>query len=364
MGNWHCVPSSCAEVVYQEYEPPKIRWRYGNEPWQEIIGADDYSIAQKQQYETSNNYNYTFKAKARCSTSSPPPGVAPNVPRNFVADQEIVVYTIGTYQGPIYDVKKIINANNVNLNITYLQRSDGNATVANCAERTIEQILRTDSPSSSSTVRVKSVSGSYNEPVVYGDIYDIQFIPTTTPPRACIVGVVDQCTFKVFKNGQIVHQETRSVCPEVEKISCRLSNVRQSIRIDKVPYLNRVEVIPWAYDVRFGLLADSDNYGLLLSKKPIPSNALNIYNNSVTSIIPNDFISITNTPESGFNLIQQIESAPGCPPPEFEVICDCQCQTCPDGTCPIECHGHICCYNDYGVSIKEIPIEDYCGGTT
>lgn len=43
MGNFHCIPSSCAEVNYREYEASKIRWRYGNEPWQQIIGADDYS---------------------------------------------------------------------------------------------------------------------------------------------------------------------------------------------------------------------------------------------------------------------------------------------------------------------------------
>jgi len=45
MGNFHCIPSGCAEVVYQEYEPPKVRWRYGVEPWQEIEG-DDYSLTQ------------------------------------------------------------------------------------------------------------------------------------------------------------------------------------------------------------------------------------------------------------------------------------------------------------------------------
>jgi hypothetical protein len=48
MGNWHCVPSSCAEVVYQEYLPPVVRWRYPGENWQEIE-ADDYSLAQIQQ---------------------------------------------------------------------------------------------------------------------------------------------------------------------------------------------------------------------------------------------------------------------------------------------------------------------------
>ncbi|MEO0011840.1 MAG: hypothetical protein RLZZ535_229, partial [Cyanobacteriota bacterium] len=26
------------------------------------------------------------------------------------------------------------------------------------------------------------------------------------------------CTFKIFKNNQVVHTETRSVCPEIEKL--------------------------------------------------------------------------------------------------------------------------------------------------
>ena len=62
--------------------------------------------------------------------------------------------------------------------------------------------------------------------------------------------------------------------------------------------------------------------------------------------------------------IAQISSAPNCPPPEYTVICDCaMCESCPDGTCPVECNGHICCYDTTtGVAVKEIPIDEYCGG--
>ena len=45
MGNWHCIPSSCAEVVYQEYLPPVVRWRYPDEDWQEIK-ADNFTLSQ------------------------------------------------------------------------------------------------------------------------------------------------------------------------------------------------------------------------------------------------------------------------------------------------------------------------------
>lgn len=363
MGNWHCVPSGCSEVVYQEYLPPSIRYRYPGEAWQEIIGATDYSVKADWQYETTNNFNYTFTAKARCSTSSPPPGVAPNVPRAFVTGQEIELFTVGALPGPIYGAEKTIvdGGLNVNINITYLSRTGGNLTVANCAKRTIDQTLYTKSATGSS-VRVKNVAGSYSEPVVYGDIYDIKFTATTTPPRACIVAVNNSCVFKVTKNGNIIHQETRSVCPEVEKLPCRLSDQIKTIEIEKLPWLQRVEVVDYFYDVRWGGLIDSDNYGLLLSKGKIPDQCLNIYKNSITSIIPNDFISITNTPENGFDLIAQICSAPGCLPPQYQVICDCECQSCPDGTHPITCVSSVCCYGSDGKVVQEIPIDNYCGG--
>ena len=46
MVNFHCIPESCVKVVlvYREYKPPVVRWRYSeSEPWQEIDG-DNYAI--------------------------------------------------------------------------------------------------------------------------------------------------------------------------------------------------------------------------------------------------------------------------------------------------------------------------------
>jgi hypothetical protein len=167
------------------------------------------------------------------------------------------------------------------------------------------------------------------------------------------------CIFKVFKNGAIVHTETRTVCPEVEKIPCKLSDINHSIEIKKLPYLEKVEVVPYAYSAYKlpGVTAP------IVQADKIPAECLNIYNNAIYVIPPSGIGIYSNaTPFDSF--VAQICSAPGCPPPEYQVICDCQCQTCPGDTCPIECGDRICCYNDYGVSVQSIPKSDYCGGAS
>ncbi|NJL53497.1 MAG: hypothetical protein HC930_17425 [Hydrococcus sp. SU_1_0] len=174
-------------------------------------------------------------------------------------------------------------------------------------------------------------------------------------------GLPDNCgdwTFTITKNGKSVHQESRSVKPEVQKIPCQLSDVSKQIEIEKFPYLERVEVIPWAYQ----------NFGANVYRNNIPSNCLNIYKGHTTAIIPLPGGIPTPSNSSidqdySYGFITQICSAPGCPPPEYDVICDCNnCESCPGDTCGIECNGVICCYNDYGTSIKEIAKSNYCGG--
>lgn len=60
MGNWHCIPSSCARVVYYEYLPPVVRWRYEGENWNEIE-ADDYAIEQLPGQCEGINYRMFFQ---------------------------------------------------------------------------------------------------------------------------------------------------------------------------------------------------------------------------------------------------------------------------------------------------------------
>lgn len=354
MGNFHCVSSNCATVHYREYLPPKIRWRYGSEPWQEIL-ADDYSAQQVFKYDTTSNFNYTFTAKARCKTSSPPPDAAPNVPRNYVSGQIIEVTTIGLWSGGIYSVETVVS-NNINLDIllTYLERTGGNLTIADCAPRTIQLIPHHNGK------RLKTVEGSYSEPVVHNELFDIKFIPSPTSfPRNCINTIVNNCTFKVFKNGQTVYQEVRPTCPEVQKIPCQLSPIEKQIKIEKTPYLERIEVKNHALELKF--LPPSNT--AILESIPIPPECLSIYKTYV--LVPPTFASGTYPGELtwAYEYIGQICSAPGCPSPEYQVICDCNnCDSCPSDTCPVECGGQICCYGKNGISVKSIQLNNYCGG--
>ncbi|MGL5940818.1 MAG: hypothetical protein ACRC2S_10570 [Waterburya sp.] len=190
-------------------------WQFPGEVVNKITGVDNYSVVSNWQYGTTPGFNYTFRAKAKCSGSSPPEGVAPSIPRSFVAGQEITVFTTGTWSGSILGFEKFVNGSNVNGKISYTERTGGNSNAANCAPRTIEVILSTLSPQSTGTVRLKTVPGSYNEPYVTGDIYDVEFIPTTTPPKSCINGIVNTCTLTFYKNGVEVLKKTKAVCPEV-----------------------------------------------------------------------------------------------------------------------------------------------------
>jgi hypothetical protein len=311
MGNWHCISSSCATVHYREYLGGKIRWRYGSEAWQEIVG-DDYTIVTKFS-DFKGGQCPEERYQAYCS----------------IGNQRLV----GTQlNGKITSIECYKFPGNFYLNRTYYIRLTNHL-----------------GQQSSFSLITANYEGNFSK----------ELIPLYKLP-GCKDEDLKECTFKVFKNGQVVYTETRAVCPEVQKIPCQLSTIEKQIEIEKIPYLDRVEVVDYAYDVRLSLLVDSSNYGFLVEKKPIPSQCLNIYNNSITSTIPTN---VANTPENLYLQIAQICSAPGCPPPEYQVICDCNnCESCPDGTCVVECEGQICCYGSDGVSVKSIALENYCGG--
>ncbi len=96
---------------------------------------------------------------------------------------------------------------------------------------------------------------------------------------------------------------------------------------------------------------------------PIPSNCLNVYNNAIF-VIPPPIDALKDPDAVPFDsFVDQICSAPGCPPPEYQVLCDsCDCENCPPGTRAVTCNGVVCCYGSDGKAVKEIAPEDYCGG--
>ena len=346
MGNFHCIPSSCATVVYREYLPPVVRWQYPGEEWQEIEG-DDYEIIDLvPKFNTTQDFNYTITAKAVIGESSPPPSAPASLPRVYLKGQIITVNITGDWSGGIYEFKRITQGLNVNVELTYLNRSGGNLQSGFCAKRTIIAIPFNNGK------RVKSQAGSYTEPVVFGEFFDVICTPSSVP-KTCIDSVVDECLFKVLSDGAVVHEETREDCPEVEVLPCRLDDKFKHIEINKLPFLDRVEVVPY----------EIVKFGLNVYRGSIPPECLNIYRNDLIGVIPIEGGIPLPYTYTSWQLIKQICSPPSCPPPEYDVVCECQpCESCPDGTCPIECGDRVCCYGSDGIAVKSIPLENYCDG--
>jgi hypothetical protein len=134
----------------------------------------------------------------------------------------------------------------------------------------------------------------------------------------------------------------------------------KAIEIKKLPYLERVEVRNQSINPTFIGLSNAP----ILDVSPLPPECLNVY---LTYILAPPILS-NYVPLPGvfnpYQFIAQICSAPGCPPPLYDVICSDCCEKCPDYTCPIECGDEICCYNDYGVSVQTIPKSNFCGGAS
>lgn len=163
------------------------------------------------------------------------------------------------------------------------------------------------------------------------------------------------CTFTVtetFDDGTTTtrHQETRDICPTVQQFDCALSEV-QTIKAEAKPF--EVFFISDGYEFGDGLinslrsLIDTSKIDAYLRGNPI--NCFLLWKLRRRYGVIFDIIDVA-----------QVCSAPGCPPPEMNYRCLSCCEKCPDNTCPIECGDHVCCYDDNGKSIKEIPIENYC----
>lgn len=352
MGNWHCVPSGCAEVVYQEYLPPVVRWRYPEEEWREIK-ADDYSFTEKT--------------------------ICPGVPHVFYYRNAIINTFQCTLTGWSNEFIRSGWLGSTSPPFTNFRLYSGNILIAYAATPedwagNIEKPFWSYWRSSTFFCGENVPNHGTGRFFLYCDSAvgkDHLILNSTSrgilpygfqpDPNANLSPCQNSCVFKITKNGQTVHTETRSVCPEVEKIPCRLSDQPKKIEIEKIPYLERVEVVPYAYSAYRlpGLPAP------IAQADPIPDECLNIYNNAIYVVPPNPE-ALNNPDSTPFDtFIAQICSAPGCPPPEYGVLCDDQCfecTECPPGTHPITCDDTVCCYGDDGRVVLEIPKFDYCGG--
>ena len=353
MGSWHCVNSSCAQLVYREYLPPVVRWRYPGEDWQEIEG-DDYSIEDVEpQFEYTGRKAYQILATVAVNGRCPPDPPYGQFPTKWEDGELITIFALGGWFAPIWEVKLNFDITYLRFEITYTTNT-GNAPTTYCKKRKVIFPCYTTKNGSSVTV-APGVSNFLSPGVSPGAQVQWQLVELPEyDVKPCRNELPDECIFTVYFEGVVVYQNTQEGCPEVETLPCRLSKEYKEIGIEKIPYLERFEVIAWAYQ----------NLGLSVYRDSIPNQCLNIYKNNITTIIPlpGGVPTPTNTAQAAYGYIAQICSGEGCPPPLYDVVCDCnQCESCPEGTCAVECETHVCCYDALGNPVKSIPIENYCG---
>lgn len=343
MGSFHCIPESCGRVVYREYLPPSVRWKYPDEDWQEIIGADDYALEQINRPQMGKSYYLRASCQAEMWTHG-----------NFGEIYNGIVYpsidtsssgqTIdGAVSSELFEIYGQCPSNRFNTNCDIGRRDIGARVTDAVDSKLFKATLWTQAPFTGG-----SVSFAKSNYLKFGTIAEEQFEYIATDGSTSYA-----CRLIVSKSGKILHQETRDVCPEVEKLDCRLGN-EQQIQIEKTPYLSGIEVLSFARDaVRL-----RSNPFPTPTIRGIPAECLNIYRAELFDLLPSGAPDDPDEPVFG-DFIAQICSAPGCLPPEYEVICNCNEYECPPGTCGILCNGTVCCYDGEGQAVHSFDYGNF-----
>jgi len=328
---FNCTSNTCARVVYQKYEPPGIRYRYPGEEWVEVDG-DDWRIEEA----LTGRGKLIFEIlqvnwRKRNNTA----------PREVTSTQET------TLEIPILRVSEIYLPV-----LTYLDSSN-TYDVENYSLSGRLGVLRTDSRNPTpdwGNTHTPRIQGNYGYVVGTDRNHRLEIEESRT------------CKLIILKKSVEVLEIIGDECPEVELIEdCELSDEYEEIRTNKIARWQTLKVVDNVSDLFLTELLENIFFG------DIPPNCRDVW---LAPILDLDFSSLIGDDEQFrfrdelYQYVGQICSADGCPPPEFTIYCDCECESCPDGTCAVICDDHVCCNDpDTGVNITSIPLDNYCGET-
>lgn len=297
-----CDWAKNSQVVWREYLPPVIRWRYEGKQWQEIEGDN---------YQTSTSVGV-------CPADYQAFGTFINLNINQGGCREIVYWRtkeatngaeVESWQ-PAFISPFYVGCPTKNNSYVSIQKIS-KAQFDSRYMPNLSGVQIFHGKESDNCVRAGSQSLGYDFKLI--DVKRVDGFPDDC----------GDCTLTITKTGEIIYEETSDTCPEVEKLPCRLSNVYRSIEINKQLNIEAIEI----------------------NQDSIPSSCLNIYLKSSTN---SEFVA-------------QICSSPNCPPPEYEVICEKNdCEPCPPNTCAIKCGSKVCCYGADGMAVKSIDLNRYC----
>lgn len=322
MSTFNCISNGCARVVWRPYQKG-IRYRYSGEEWITING-DNYEIE-----------------KLEC---------------DFKVSFAIKNYFDGSTRSLVTIEDKIDAVELNNPDEPYVKLEKGNSTNDPDAANSFRvEFVNSEGYIISrryDTLLARSIGNPIYEPTFYDNI-------SLSTIEVVLSNSCDRCNFKVFKNNELIYEENRKDCPEIDSSNCKLSDTYEEIKIEKTPFLSAIDVLEFGHS---GEKIKGIPFPIAVPFA-IPDHCLNIYRFEIFDPLP-DGEPGSGEPALG-DFITQICSDAGCPRPEFEVICDCDKRSCPDGTCDEVCGTSVCCYNpNTGIVVEEIPISEYFPNNT
>ncbi len=351
-GGWwyqdHCL-------LIKTYKSPVIRWRYPGEEWQEIEG-DNYQVVDDAPiYNTDRRKFVTIDVWVIANGN----GNRKYHTEDVIDGQLIKMAFVesNVFIAPIFKMElKKLSYKTLSLQVTYQDRD----TNGNCRQslKSINLYYLTSytgyelkaqtwfNPSGTDASDRNNYKVGIKQDLGIQQ-FDIQPYNSPNPPQSCTNPIPINCTFTITKNGQIVHTETRDICPEVEKLPC------QAQPIEKLEF----QTSPLGYIATSNKSFSQDGQTAV----DIPTGCVDVYN-VIPSVPIGGTIGSSGVPIWSFK--GQFCSSTGCPEPEIlhlDGLCD-PCQSCPSDTCAVECDEQICCYDESGIAVKTIALNNYCGG--
>lgn len=326
MGSFHCVSSDCAQIRYQPYRKTgAIRYRYEGENWKTVEGSS-YELQQFSSCATHHRINAKMNTVYKQSNGT--------------------LYPIGERYAQIYYFETGL-LDRYELRFGYFQAPKGTGALQ---VRFFSDIY----PEGSRWISLFQQAGDYWLPEEFAQG---NYTFTLRPHQYSTVDACNICKLIIKKEDSVVFSRSSLQCPEVEQEvdGHKLSDRTEVIKVKKSAYLQQVEVTNQGIET-YG----SD--GSLFDTYPLPEECLNIYKTFVDVSSTSNNSDLAAETSSSYEFVAQICSRPGCPPPEYEVICNCS-QECPSGTCAVFCGNHVCCHDpSTGTAIEQIPIDEYVRG--
>ena len=321
----------------------KVRYRYPGEDWQEIEG-DAYELNQDFPPEEGNVFNWHWLEFDATVKGRYPP--ISTIPAKLNDGDEIVVRVTGSFSGNLKVQGYDSSSTNWAVIFDYTVKSQNTCYKAQTA-RTLFYGGKS----------VRTTASTATNPGVVNIRNPRLVVDEARASITCPV-VNNDCQFVVSLCGDIVHEEIRDVCPEVELLSCELDFTKTTIeQITLNPFDLLYVTVGSGGIVGTALELLLEAITVALYNFPLGNSLFQELAQLLDSLItgnPDNCVLITVLRNLSYpEHIRQFCSSCNCSPPEVEV--NCFDKDCPPDTCQIDCGDHYCCYNSEGIAVLSLP---------